>query len=351
MLEAKVKVEGKIETMCIRSKTSTYQDVIKLITSNTERSPGQSPKTIEVKAKINRWDLIKLTNFCCERSCRQNDNQFSSVQLLSHVWLFSTPWTAACQASLSITNSRSPPKRMSIKSMMKSNHLILCRPLLLQPSIFPASGSFPVSQLFVSGGQSTGVSASTSVLPMNTQDWSPLGLTALISCSPRYSQESSLTPQFKSINSTYWMQACNWQGLSFQYIQTAHTTRQKTNNPIKKWAEEPYRPFSKEDIQMAHRHVKRCSTLLIIREKQIKTTMRDRLTPVRMAIIEKIINNKRWRGCGVKETPLYCWWECKLAQTSCRQYGGSSFLSLRKPKKKIDFPCNPAIPLLGIYPD
>ena len=85
MLEAKVKVEGKIETMCIRSKTSTYQDVIKLITSNTERSPGQSPKTIEVKAKINRWDLIKLTNFCCERSCRQNDNQFSSVQLLSHV--------------------------------------------------------------------------------------------------------------------------------------------------------------------------------------------------------------------------------------------------------------------------
>ena len=142
-----------------------------------------------------------------ERSCRQNDNQFSSVQLLSRVWLFSTPWTAACQASLSITNSRSPPKCMSIKSMMKSNHLILCRPLLLLPSIFPASGSFPMSQLFASGGQSTGVSAPTSVFPMNTQDWSPLGLTALISCSPRYSQESSLTPQFKSINSTYWMQA------------------------------------------------------------------------------------------------------------------------------------------------
>ena len=61
--------------------------------------------------------------------------------------------------------------------------------------------------------------------------------------------------------------------------------------------------------------------------------MRDRLTPVRMAIIEKIINNKCWRGCGVKETLLYCWWECELVQTLCRQNGGSSFLSLRKPKK------------------
>ena len=64
MLEAKVKVEGTIETMCIRCETSTYQDVIQLITSNTESSPGQSPKAIEVKAKINRWDLIRLTNFC-----------------------------------------------------------------------------------------------------------------------------------------------------------------------------------------------------------------------------------------------------------------------------------------------
>ena len=78
---------------------------------------------------------------------------------------------AACQASLSITNSQSPLKPMSIESVMPSNHLILCHPLLLLPSSFPASGSFPMSQLFVSGGQSIGVSASTSVLPMNTQDW------------------------------------------------------------------------------------------------------------------------------------------------------------------------------------
>ena len=89
--------------------------------------------------------------------------QFSSIQSLSHVRLFETPWTAACQASLSITNSQSLLKLMSIESVMPANHLILCHPPLLPPSIFPASGSFPVSQFFTSGGQSTGVSASASV--------------------------------------------------------------------------------------------------------------------------------------------------------------------------------------------
>ena len=104
----------------------------------------------------------------------------SSVQSLSHVRLFATPWTAARQASLSITNSWSPPKPMSIESVMPFNHLILCHSLLLLPS-FPASGSFQMSQLFTSVGQSIGVSASTSVFPMNTQDWSPLGCTGWIS--------------------------------------------------------------------------------------------------------------------------------------------------------------------------
>ena len=87
---------------------------------------------------------------------------FSSVQLLSRVRLFATLWTAACQASLSIINSWSLLKFMSIESVMPSNHLILCHPLLL-PSIFPSIRSFPRSQLFTSGGQSIGVSASTSV--------------------------------------------------------------------------------------------------------------------------------------------------------------------------------------------
>ena len=86
---------------------------------------------------------------------------FSSVQSLSRVWLFATPWTAACQASLSITYSRSPPKPMFIVSVMPSNHLILCCPLLLLPSVFPSIRSFQMSQLFVLGSQSIGVSAST----------------------------------------------------------------------------------------------------------------------------------------------------------------------------------------------
>ena len=131
---------------------------------------------------------------------RVNSICFSSVQLLSHVQFFETPWTAARQASLSITKPWSLPKLMSIESVMPSNHLILCRPLLL-PSIFPSIRSFQMSQLFASGGQRTGVSASTSVLPMNTQDCSPLEWTGWISLKSRDSQESSPTPQFKSINS------------------------------------------------------------------------------------------------------------------------------------------------------
>ena len=106
---------------------------------------------------------------------------FSLVQSLSHVRLFVTPWTAARQTSLSITNSQSLPKLMSIESVMPSNHFILCRPLSSCPQSFPASGFFSVSQFFASGGQSIGVSASTSVLPMNTRDWFPLGWTGWIS--------------------------------------------------------------------------------------------------------------------------------------------------------------------------
>ena len=107
--------------------------------------------------------------------------QFSSVKSLNHFRLFVTPWTAAHQASLSITNSSSLLKLMSIESVMPSNHLILCCPLVFHLQSFPASGSFPMSQLFASGGQSIGVSASTSVLPTNIQDRFPLGWTGWIS--------------------------------------------------------------------------------------------------------------------------------------------------------------------------
>ena len=106
---------------------------------------------------------------------------FSSVQSLSHDWLFATPWIAACQASVSITDSQSSLKLMSIESVMPSSHLILCRPLLLLPPIPPSSECFPMSQLFAWDGQSIGVSALASVLPMNTQVSSPLGWTSWIS--------------------------------------------------------------------------------------------------------------------------------------------------------------------------
>ena len=91
------------------------------------------------------------------------------------------PWTVVCRASLSVTVSRSLLRFMSIESVMLSNHIILCHPLLLCLRSFPASGSFPVSWLFTSGGQSIEASASPSVLPMNIQGWFPLGLTGLIS--------------------------------------------------------------------------------------------------------------------------------------------------------------------------
>ena len=138
-------------------------------------------------------------------------NQFSSVQPLSHVRLFATPWTATRQASLSITNSQSVPKPMSIESMMPSNHLILCRPLLLLPSIFPSIRVFSSeSALRVRWPEYW--SFSFNISPSNEHsglisfrmDW--LGLLAV-----QGTFKSLLQPQFKSINSS---------ALSFLYSPT-----------------------------------------------------------------------------------------------------------------------------------
>ena len=109
----------------------------------------------------------------------------SSVQSLSRAWLFVTPWIAACQASLSITNFRSPPKTISIELVMPSNHLILCCPLLLLPSIFSSIKVFSNESALPIRWPNYWCFSFNIILSMNTQDWSPLGWTGWISLQSR----------------------------------------------------------------------------------------------------------------------------------------------------------------------
>ena len=162
---------------------------------------------------------------CCNPYIEDERTQNSLLLSHSVVSDSATPH----QASLSFTISRSLLKLMSIESVMTSNHLILCRSLLLLPSIFPASESFPVSQLLESGGQSIGALASASVLPMNIQGWFPLEWTGWISL-----QSKGLSRVFSKI--TVWKASILWHSaffmvqLSHPYMTTGNTMPEATES-------------------------------------------------------------------------------------------------------------------------
>ena len=157
----------------------------------------------------------------------------------------------------------------------------------------------------------------------------------------KYKQHEKTVFKMRENNSKW----SNWQRINLKNIQTISEAQfQKNKRPNKKWAKELNRHFSKKDIHMANKHMERCSTSLIIRETQIKSTMRYHFTPDRMATIQKSTSSKCWRVCAEKGTLFHCWWECKLVQLLWRTVW--RFLK----NLEIELPYDPAIPLWAYTP-
>ena len=141
------------------------------------------------------------------------------------------------------------------------------------------------------------------------------------------------------------MKQSNWQLISKIYKQFLQLNSRKINDPVKKWAKELNRHFSKEDIQMANKHMKKCSTSSLSEKCKSKPQFWYHFTPVRIAAIQKSTSNKCWKVCGEKGTLLHRWWECKLVQPLWR----TVWRVLKN--LEIDLLYDPAIPLLGIHTD
>ena len=128
------------------------------------------------------------------------------------------------------------------------------------------------------------------------------------------------------------------------YKERQQIYKKKTNKPIQKWAKDMNRHISKEDIYDDNKYMKKFSSSLVIREVQIKTTLRYHLRQVRMTIIKKSGDNRCWRGCGEIGMLLHGWWECKVAQPLWKTV--QQFLK----NLEVEIPSDPSIPLLSIYP-